>query len=190
MLRIEHITSEGKALQTCIQLFSEYAHELNEDLCFQSFDTELENPLKKYGLPSGALLLAYWNNEPVGCVALTNITHTTTSHAPETCISTTLNAAETHPSTSLRTSSNPPLRTCEMKRLYVQPTFRKHKIGEALVAAIILQAKELNYAIMKLDTLQRLQPAIQLYLKQGFVVTNAYYENPLPEVVYMEMVLG
>ena len=81
------------------------------------------------------------------------------------------------------------LRICEMKRLYVQPAFRKHKIGEALVAAIVQEAKALNYTIMKLDTLQRLQPAIQLYLKQGFVVTKAYYKNPLPEVVYMEMEL-
>ena len=167
MLLIHNITSTGAELQTCIQLFNEYANELNEDLCFQSFDAELGNPLKKYGLPSGSLLLAYWNNEPVGCVALTDITNAATSHAPEHSISNTL-------------------RTCEMKRLYVQPAFRKHKIGEALVNAILQQAQQLNYAVMKLDTLERLQPAIQLYLKKGFVVTNAYYQNPLPGVVYME----
>lgn len=46
MLRIQHITSAGIELQVCIQLFQEYAQELNEDLCFQSFDAELENPLK------------------------------------------------------------------------------------------------------------------------------------------------
>lgn len=167
MLRIEHITQQGTALQTCIQLFQEYAQELNEDLCFQSFDSELENPLKKYGPPSGCLLLAYWNNAPVGCVALTDITNTTTSHATEE------NRSEGS--------------TCEMKRLYVQPAFRKHKIGDALVHAIIAQAKDLDYAVMKLDTLERLQPAIQLYLKHGFIVTNAYYKNPLPEVVYMQL---
>jgi GNAT superfamily N-acetyltransferase len=173
MLRIQHITSAGAELQTCIQLFNEYANELNEDLCFQSFDTELENPLKKYGPPSGSLLLAYWNNEPVGCIALTNITNASTSHAAV---------------------SNQPIersvQTCEMKRLYVQPAFRKHKIGEALVEAIIQQAQQLNYAVMKLDTLERLQAAIQLYLKKGFVITNAYYPNPLPSVVYMEKQLG
>jgi putative acetyltransferase len=181
MLRIQHITSAGIELQTCIQLFQEYAQELNEDLCFQSFDSELENPLKKYGPPTGSLLLAYWKHQPVGCVALTDITHTTTSHAPESSISTTL-----HPSTPLRTM----LRICEMKRLYVQPAFRKHKIGEALVAAIIQQAQQLNYAVMKLDTLDRLQAAIQLYQKKGFSISNAYYQNPLPGVVYMEKQLG
>jgi putative acetyltransferase len=186
MLHIQHITSTGTELQTCIQLFNEYANELNEDLCFQSFDAELENPLKKYGLPSGSLLLAYWNNEPVGCVALTNITNATIAHAAECSISATLNAENNHPSTTLRTSFT----TCEMKRLYVQPAFRKHKIGEALVDAILQQAQELNYAVMKLDTLERLQAAIQLYLKKGFIVTNAYYQNPLPGVVYMEKQLA
>jgi ribosomal protein S18 acetylase RimI-like enzyme len=73
-----------------------------------------------------------------------------------------------------------------MKRLYVKPQYRKYKIGEALVNEILLQAKQLDYAVMKLDTLERLQAAIQLYLKKGFVISNAYYENPLPNVVYME----
>jgi ribosomal protein S18 acetylase RimI-like enzyme len=52
------------------QLFKEYSNSLNENLCFQSFDEELENPLKKYGEPKGCLLLAFWNNEAAGCIAL------------------------------------------------------------------------------------------------------------------------
>ncbi len=28
------------------------------------------SPLKKYGKPYGSLILAYWNNEPAGCIAL------------------------------------------------------------------------------------------------------------------------
>ena len=139
MLRIQHITTEGLELNACIGLFQDYANELNEDLCFQKFDDQLENPLKKYGLPLGSLLLAYWNNEPVGCVALTNITNTTTSQQQEENVAL----------------------TCEMKRLYVKPQYRKYKIGEALVNEILLQAKQLNYTVIKLDTLERLQTAIQ-----------------------------
>ena len=42
---------------------------------------------------------------------------------------------------------------------------------------------------MVLDTLQKLQPAIKLYKKYGFTETTAYYQNPLPGVVYMEKLL-
>ncbi|HEX4956634.1 MAG TPA: GNAT family N-acetyltransferase, partial [Lacibacter sp.] len=75
---------------------------------------------------------------------------------------------------------------CEMKRLYVRPAYRKHKIGKALVDLLIADAKRLGYTKMKLDTLQKLQPAIQLYKQYGFVETTAYYQNPLAQVVYME----
>jgi GNAT superfamily N-acetyltransferase len=51
------------------------------------------------------------------------------------------------------------------------------------------RAKETGYKKMVLDTLERLQPAIQLYLKHGFANTSAYYQNPLPGVVFMEKVL-
>ena len=75
---------------------------------------------------------------------------------------------------------------CEMKRLYVRPPFRKHKIGKAMVEQLMKDGKRLGYTTMKLDTLQKLQPAIALYKQYGFTETTAYYENPLPGVVYME----
>jgi putative acetyltransferase len=135
------------------QLFEAYQLELDEDLCFQSFSDELANPLIKYGAAvNGALLLAYFNNDMVGCVALKNLGN----------------------------------QVCEMKRLYVQPEFRKHKIGKYLVEAILEKAKDLQYKTIKLDTLSKLQPAIHLYLQFGFVETKSYYHNPLNNVVYMQ----
>jgi GNAT superfamily N-acetyltransferase len=153
MLSIKHITQHDADLETARHLFKEYADELAVDLCFQSFDEELQNPLKKYGAPSGSLIMAFWNGEPVGTVAL--------------------QALEEEG-------------VCEMKRLFVQSPFRKFGIGEALVKAILIEAQKLGYAKMKLDTLERLKPAIALYLKHGFIITTAYYHNPLSEVVYME----
>lgn len=70
MLQLQHITSDNHDLVTIRQLFTEYSNELAVDLCFQSFEAELQNPLKKYGPPSGSLIIAYWNNLPVGTVAL------------------------------------------------------------------------------------------------------------------------
>lgn len=153
MLTLQHITQEGADLETARHLFKEYATELGVDLCFQSFEEELKNPLKKYGAFKGSLILALWNGEPVGTVAL--------------------QALEEEG-------------VCEMKRLYVDAAFRKFGIGEQLVQAILKDAKQLGYQTIKLDTLERLKAAVTLYLKYGFVITTAYYKNPLPEVVYME----
>jgi len=153
MLDIQKVTTEGPALESIKSLFKAYLLELNEDLCFQSFDSEIDNPLYKYSAPTGALFIAYHNATPVGCIALQALQEA---------------------------------QTCEMKRLYVVPEYRKLKIGDALVQALLLEAKTFGYLTMKLDTLDRLQAALKLYLKYGFETVTAYYDNPLPGVVYMQ----
>lgn len=153
MIQIKAVISEGIELNIIRVLFSEYQQELNEDLCFQSFETELQDPFTKY--KSGAILLAYWNNKVAGCIALQELDDG----------------------------------ACEMKRLYVKPSFRKHKIGEGLSVKLMEMAKRSGYKIMKLDTLQKLQPAIALYKKLGFEETTAYYDNPIKHVVYMQKIL-
>jgi putative acetyltransferase len=70
MVIIKRISDNNQELNFIRDLFQEYSNELNENLCFQSFDEELKNPLKKYGGSYGSLLLAFWNNEPAGCIAL------------------------------------------------------------------------------------------------------------------------
>jgi len=52
------------------QLFREYQKEIDVDLCFQSFEEELAGLPGKYEEPRGVILLAYWNNQLAGCVAL------------------------------------------------------------------------------------------------------------------------
>jgi GNAT superfamily N-acetyltransferase len=153
MLDIQKVTTQGPALESIKTLFKAYLHELNEDLCFQSFDSEIDNPLYKYSAPTGALFIAIYNATPVGCIALQPL---------------------------------PEAGTCEMKRLYVNPKYRKLGIGDALVNALLQEAKILDYTLMKLDTLDRLQAAIKLYQKFSFETVNAYYDNPLPGVVYMQ----
>src|SRR6185503_5906555 len=153
MLRIKHIIEEGKELDVIRDLFREYEKELNEDICFQSFDEELKHPLKKYGPPSGDLMLAYWEDDVAGCIALTKMKDEA---------------------------------ACEMKRLYVRPVFRKNKIGRILIEELFTSAKERNYEKMRLDTFLKLEAAIHLYNKFGFKNISAYYNNPLPNVVYME----
>jgi ribosomal protein S18 acetylase RimI-like enzyme len=153
MLQLLKITEEGSDLNEIRMLFKEYEQELDENLCFQSFERELSNPLYKYGPPKGILYLAKWNNEVAGCIALTPM--------KEEGI-------------------------CEMKRLYVRPACRKHKIGKTLVEQLLKDAVDSGYTKMKLDTLGKLQRAIQLYKDYGFKEITAYYNNPLSNVVYME----
>ena len=81
-------------------------------------------------------------------------------------------------------------RICEMKRLYVRPGDRGRGIGRELVVRIIELARLQGYAMMRLDTLDRLNEAVQLYRSTGFRPTSPYYHNPLPGVLYWELELN
>lgn len=76
---------------------------------------------------------------------------------------------------------------CEMKRLYVQPAYLGQGLGKKLASMVIEQARTAGYASMRLDTLERLRPAIGLYTRLGFRPCPPYYANPLPGVVYLEL---
>jgi len=52
------------------ELFLEYAASLNFSLCFQSFDTELQQLPGDYAPPDGRLLLMRYEKQPAGCAAL------------------------------------------------------------------------------------------------------------------------
>jgi putative acetyltransferase len=67
---IRIIDNESADLQIVRTLFREYAAELNEDLCFQSFEAEVQDPLKKYVHPGGCILLARIDDKAAGCIAL------------------------------------------------------------------------------------------------------------------------
>ena len=76
---------------------------------------------------------------------------------------------------------------CEMKRLYVLPESRSYHIGQLLVEEIIKEAKQAGYKEMVLDTIEPLKSAIHLYKKYGFKEIEAYYENPMDDVIYMKL---
>ena len=77
-------------------------------------------------------------------------------------------------------------RNCEMKRLYVRPSFRGKKIGFRLVEQILKDAKEIGYAYILLDTLPFLQSAIQMYKSFGFYEIESYNDSPMDTSIYMK----
>ncbi len=75
---------------------------------------------------------------------------------------------------------------CEMKRLYVLKEYRHLGIGQALVNELLILAKQDGYQEMVLDTITPLSSAIHLYHHLGFKECEAYYYNPMDDVVYMK----
>lgn len=76
---------------------------------------------------------------------------------------------------------------CEMKRLFVRPTFRGKRIGKTLAEKVISDAKEMEYQALLLDTLSSLSSSIALYKKLGFYETGPYRFNPLPNVLFLRL---
>lgn len=68
-MELQHVSTDEQ-IQQVRELFGEYAASLGFDLGFQNFAAELENLPGAYAAPTGCLLLAIHEGQPVGCVGL------------------------------------------------------------------------------------------------------------------------
>jgi putative acetyltransferase len=138
------------------ELFREYEQSLGVDLCFQNFAQELAELPGHYAPPHGRLLLAEYEGQLAGCVAL---------HQWEAGL-------------------------CEMKRLYLRPTFRGKGVGRVLAETIIAEARRIGYQNMRLDTIEPImKDAVKMYRKLGFREIEPYRPNPIAGAIYMELKL-
>ena len=79
---------------------------------------------------------------------------------------------------------------CEMKRLYVRPTFRGGKVGKDLVHRIIEEGRALGYSQLRLDTHPpTMQAAVALYRRLGFQEVEPGAVEAVEGLVYMELLL-
>jgi len=69
-------------------------------------------------------------------------------------------------------------RACEIKRMYVAPEARGRGLGRALLAALEDPARDLGYAVARLDTGPKQPRAQRMYERAGYVPVPDYNANP------------
>jgi putative acetyltransferase len=74
----------------------------------------------------------------------------------------------------------------ELKRMFVQPQYQGRGIGKILLEKSLALARQCGYKKIRLDTLNYMHPAIELYKTHGFYEIPAYYHNPIATAVYFE----
>jgi len=74
----------------------------------------------------------------------------------------------------------------ELKRMFVDPGYRGHQLGQKILQESLDEARRLGYHAIRLDTVPEMQSAIKLYTAAGFYPIEPYRFNPMPGAIYME----
>ena len=83
----------------------------------------------------------------------------------------------------------------EIKRMYVDPSFRRIGAGRAILKSLLDAAKETGYKKVRLDSIKFMEAAHSLYRSFGFKEISVYKEVEIPEefrqhLLFMELDLG
>jgi putative acetyltransferase len=77
----------------------------------------------------------------------------------------------------------------ELKRMFIKAAHRKEGVGALLLQKALEIARALQYKKIRLDTLDTMTPAINLYKKYGFYEIEPYYFNPEKNAIFFEKIL-
>jgi GNAT superfamily N-acetyltransferase len=150
------IPVDAQSLEITRGIFREYVGSLNIDQRFQDIEEELASLPGEYAPPNGHLLLAFVDGELAGCGALRALADVDYANS------------------------------CEMKRLYVRPAFRRFGLGRLLAQALFDEARSVGYSTMLLDTLDDMGAARGLYASLGFEEIAPYYYSPIAGSHYLK----
>jgi len=75
----------------------------------------------------------------------------------------------------------------EIKRMYVRPRFRGHKLGEAMIRALTAEARGIGYKELIADTIPgTMATALAMYRRLGFEHIEPY-SNETPEAEHIRL---
>lgn len=131
-------------------LVQTYASSIQQPLCFPGLSVELSDLSSAYPNPACGFFLAWVDGVAAGCCGFRALHDVDHANA------------------------------CEMKRLFVSPTFRRLGLGHRLVEAVMDAARVAGYGVMLLDTLTEMEAARTLYEEMGFVPIPPYTQSPIP----------
>jgi ribosomal protein S18 acetylase RimI-like enzyme len=79
--------------------------------------------------------------------------------------------------------------SAELKRLYVQPQCRGHRLGRLLAEVAVARAQEAGLQNVRLDTFPSMVEAVALYQSLGFRPIDPYHAKALPGSIFFELAL-
>jgi GNAT superfamily N-acetyltransferase len=71
--------------------------------------------------------------------------------------------------------------TCEIKRMWVDPSSRRGGVGSAMLDRLIAEARTAGYDRIRLDSPEFMTAAHGLYRSGGFADIGAYAESEIPD---------
>jgi len=80
--------------------------------------------------------------------------------------------------------------TCEVKRMFVDPAFRKRGVGRALMVRLLERARASGYRRVRLGTLHTMTAAQALYRDLGFFEIPRYRPDEHTDTMFFEKALS